>query len=135
MSDSNNRALIMEDKAMIQLRLPKKSKTAQHDRRSRLRASNPARLKTTVAIVPLTSTLSAMVQSTQRGIHARIAFRLPIILANAIVAKGWRTASTWFQTAGVQDDWDCFYGTLSSVGKSVASIATPLLNTERIELA
>jgi hypothetical protein len=63
----------------------------------------------------------------QSVLHARIAFRLPIILAGAILAKGRPTASSCFRAAGVRDDWDCFYDTLISIGKVVALVATPLL--------
>lgn len=110
-----------------QLRHGKKSTPSQHDRRDRLRTANPSRQSTEQAKVPLTGSLSSLVIMMQRVLHARIGFRLPIILAGAILAKGRRTASSWFRAAGVQDDWDCFYDTLISIGKVVALVATPLL--------
>ena len=110
-----------------QLQHGEKSTRSQHDKRKRLRTPNPSRKKTEVAKVPLTEDVAAMAGEMQKVLHGRIAFRLPIILAGAILAKGRRTASSWFRAAGVQDDWDRFYETLISIGRIVASVATPLL--------
>ena len=60
-------------------------------------------------------------------LDARNGFRLSIILAGVILAKSRRTASRWFQAAGVADDWDRFYDLLISVGKKSASLMMPLL--------
>lgn len=110
-----------------QLRPRKKSTPSRHDRRDRLRTPNLSRQSTVQAKVPLTDGLSSLVVMVQSVLHSRIAFRLPIIMAGAILAKGRRTASSWFRAAGVRDDWDCFYDTLISIGKVVALVATPLL--------
>lgn len=110
-----------------QLQHGKKSTRSQHDKRKRLTTPNPSRRKTQEAKVPLTDDIASMASGMQKLLHSRIAFRLPIILAGAILAKGRRTASAWFRAAGVQDDWDRFYETLISIGKVVASLATPLL--------
>jgi hypothetical protein len=110
-----------------QLQHGDKSVPSRHDKRQRLRVTNDNRQKTEVAKVPLTKNMANMVASMQAMLHARIAYRLPIILAGALLAKGRRTASSWFRAAGVLGDWDCFYDTLSSIGKSVLSMATPLL--------
>ena len=48
--------------------------------------------------------MQEMVGALQTGLDARIAFRLPIIMAGMLLAKGRRTASSWFRAAGVQDD-------------------------------
>lgn len=61
-----------------------------------------------------------------RLLDARIGFRLPIIIAGALLAGGRRTAATWFRAAGVKDDWDRFYECLQSVGKNAASLLLPL---------
>jgi len=110
-----------------QLQHGEKSTRSQHDKRKRLQTPNPSRKKTKEAKVPLTDDVAAMAGEMQKVLHARIAFRLPIILAGAILAKGRRTASSWFRAAGVQGDWDRFYESLISIGKIVASVATPLL--------
>ena len=110
-----------------QLRSVKKSTPSQFDKRSRLLKPNPLRQKTTQAKVPLIGSMAVMIQAIQSLLDQRIAFRLPIIMAGAMLAKGRRTASSWFRFAGVKDDWDCFYNTLTSIGKSVASLASPLL--------
>jgi DDE superfamily endonuclease len=110
-----------------QARHSKKSKPSQHDKRKRLLTRNAAREKTTQAKVPLTAGLAAITKSLQSVLHERIAFRLAIIFSGAILAGDLRTASAWFQAAGVNDDWDLFYHALISIGRTAASIATPLL--------
>ncbi len=49
-----------------------------------------------------------MAAAMQSLVHARIGFRLPIVMAGALLARGRRTASSWFQAAGVKVDWDRF---------------------------
>ncbi len=61
-----------------------------------------------------------------RLLDARMGFRLPIIIAGAMLAGGRRTAASWFRAAGVKDDWDRFYQCLQSVGKHAASLMLPL---------
>lgn len=63
----------------------------------------------------------------QKLLHACVVFRLPIVMAGALLARGRRTASSWFRVAGVKDDWDRFYELLGSVGKVAASLALPIL--------
>lgn len=62
-----------------------------------------------------------------RLLDSRIGFRLPIVLAGAMLAGGRRTAASWFRCAGVKDDWDRFYELLQTVGKNAASLMLPLL--------
>jgi hypothetical protein len=110
-----------------QARHSKKSTPSQHDKRKRLLTPNPSRKKTTQAKVPLTAGLAAITDSLQNVLNGRIAFRLAIIFSGAILAGDLRTAAAWFHAAGVNDDWDLFYHALISIGKTAASIATPLL--------
>ena len=110
-----------------QARHSKKATPSRHDKRKRLQNPNPSRKKTVQAKVPLTARLAAISASLQMVLHGRIAFRLGIIFSGAILAGDLRTASAWFQAAGVNDDWDVFYDALISIGRSAASIATPLL--------
>jgi hypothetical protein len=110
-----------------QPRHPKKSARSRHDKRNRLRTPNPLRTRTTKAKVPLTAGLLAITSAMQSVLHGRIAFRLGIIFSGALLAGDVRTASAWFQAAGVNDDWDVFYHALISLGRTVASVATPLL--------
>lgn len=110
-----------------QLQHGKKSTPSQHDKRDRLRSANPVRRKTTNAKVPLVGGVAEFAESMQNMLHARIAFRLPIILAGMLLAKGRRTASAWFRAAGVQDDWDRFYDALVSIGKDISSLKLSLL--------
>ena len=108
-----------------QLQHGKKSAPSQHDR-SRLASSNPARLRTTKSNVPLVGGISMVVAAMQSLLHARIGLRLPIVMAGAMLARGRRTASSWFRAAGVKEDWDRFYEMLVSAGKFATSLALPL---------
>lgn len=110
-----------------QLQHGKKSTPSQHDKRSRLLKANSNRRRTEAATFPLIGSLTVVVAAMQALLHARIGFRLPIVMAGAMLAHGRRTASSWFQAAGVQDDWDRFYDLLVSVGKNVTSLAFPIL--------
>lgn len=110
-----------------QLQHGKKSTPSQHDKRNRLSCANPNRRKTDAASVPLVGGISIVVAAMQSLLHARIGFRLPIVMAGALLARGRRTASSWFRAAGVKDDWDRFYELLVSAGKVAPSLALPLL--------
>ncbi len=104
-----------------------KSKPSQHDKRRRLDEPNPRRERTERANVPLTGGVAVLVTAMARLIDRRSAFRLPIILAGAMLAGGRRTAASWFRCAGVKDDWDRFYEMLQTVGKAPATLMQPLL--------
>lgn len=110
-----------------QLQHGKKSKPSQHDKCSRLFRANPTRQKTESANVPLLGGISVVVAAMQSLLHSRIGFRLPIVMAGALLARGRRTASSWFRAAGVKDDWDRFYELLISTGKVAGSMALPIL--------
>lgn len=105
----------------------RKSTGSQHDKRQRLASPNPLRRPTLQASVPLTGTLAQLAAAMSRVLDTRIAFRLPIVLAGAILASGRRTAASWFRCAGVTDDWDRFYELLQAIGKSAALLAFPII--------
>jgi len=104
-----------------------KSKSSQHDKRKRLGRRNADRRRTTESSVPLTGGIAALVNAMSEMLDVRIGFRLPIVVAGAMLAGGRRTASSWFRRAGVKDDWDRFYELLQSVGKDATSMMLPLL--------
>ena len=104
-----------------------KSAGSRPDKRSRLQQPNPQRGRTTAAKVPLVGELAEFARSMGQLLDARIGFRLPIVLAGALLAAGRRTASRWFQSAGVQDDWDRFYDLLASLGRATSTLMLPLL--------
>lgn len=110
-----------------QARHGKKSQPSQHDKRGRLSRPNPERRRTLAPGVPLIGLVAALTGSMQQLLDARHAFRLPIVIAGAMLAKSRRTASSWFRAAGVGDDWDRFYECLISIGKRSASLMIPLL--------
>lgn len=68
-----------------------------------------------------------MTDAMGRLLDRRIAFRLPILLAGAMIAGGRRTTASWFRCAGVKEDWDRFYELLQTIGKNAASLMLPLL--------
>ena len=105
----------------------KKSKKSQHDKRKRLDRRNRNRRKTTEAKVPLTGAMQKAVAVVQAVMDPRIAFRLAIVIAGMLLADDRRTASSWFVAAGVQDDWDRFYGCLISVGRTSGKLGTAVL--------
>jgi hypothetical protein len=83
-------------------------------------------MATQAAKIPLIGTVAAIAVSMGNLLDPRIGFRLPIVLAGAMLAGSRRTASRWFQAAGVKDDWDRFYDLLMSVGKQVGVLVSPL---------
>jgi hypothetical protein len=78
--------------------------------------------------VPLVGVIGDLVAAMSHLLDARIAFRLPILVAGAMLASGRRTAASWFRAAGVGEDWDRFYDCLQSVGKNVRVLLLPLAN-------
>lgn len=105
----------------------RKSKRSRHDKRRRLSIPNPRRQRTVQASVSLTGGIASMTNAMAQALDNRIGFRLMIVVAGAMLAKGRRTAASWFRCAGVRDDWDVFYSFLQSVGRSACSLALPLL--------
>ncbi len=91
-----------------QLEHGKKSTPSQRDKRCRLSVPNPNRRRTESACVPLIGGISVVAAAMQTLLDARIGFRLPIVIAGALLARGRRAASSWFRAAGVKDDWDRF---------------------------
>lgn len=104
-----------------------KSKPSQHDKRHRLAKCNEDRCRTTEARVPLTGSIATLAAAMSHLLDSRIAFRLPIVIAGAMLAGGRRTAASWFRCAGVKDDWDRFYELLQSIGRNAVSLMLPLL--------
>ena len=104
-----------------------RSSGSRHDKRSRLAKRNPRRQRTTAAKIPLVGELAEATLRMSRLLDIRIAFRLPIVVAGMLLAGGRRTASRWFQSAGVKDDWDRFYDLLASVGRATSSLMLPLV--------
>ena len=111
----------------LQARHGKKSTASRHDKRGRLDRHNTERRRTSAAKVPLVGMLAMWAQEMSRLLDARNGFRLPIVLAGAMLAGARRTASSWFRAAGVRDDWDRFYDVLIAIGKQTVPLVTPLL--------
>lgn len=106
----------------------KKSGPSQHDKRTRLATRNDERRHTSQASVPLCGGIATLANAMSRMLDNRIGFRMPIVLAGAMLAGGRRTAASWFRCAGVADDWDRFYELLQAVGKNTVSLMLPLLS-------
>lgn len=110
-----------------QLQRSKKSPPSQHDKRTRLRNPNCRRVRTQEARCPLLGGLAELAKSMQSMLDSRTAFRFSIILVGILIAKGRRTASSWFRAAGVKDDWDRFYDALGTIGRNLFPLAIPLI--------
>lgn len=104
-----------------------RSAKSQFDRRSRLNRPNPKRRNTIAAKVPLVGGLANKVRDLGRMPGSRSAFRLSIIVAGMMLADDRRVAAAWFFSAGVQDDWDCFYDCLASLGRNSKALSGSLL--------
>lgn len=104
-----------------------KSARSRHDKRKRLTKRNPVRQRTRAAKFPLVGSVADFAGGVTRLLDRRISFRFPILVAGAMLAAGRRTASRWFQCAGVKEDWDRFYDLLVSLGRSTSSLLLPLL--------
>ncbi len=105
----------------------KKGSASQHDKTKRLRKRNEARVRTREARVPLVGRIQSAIASLAGVMDRRIAFRLAIIVSGMLLADDRRTASAWFVAGGVQDDWDRFYDSLRSVGRTSSKLATVVL--------
>lgn len=103
------------------------SSGSRHDKRSRLSRRDSQRERTTAAKIPLAGALAQAALEMSQLLDVRTAFRLPIVIAGMLLATGRRTASRWFQAAGVKDDWDRFYELLASVGRATSSLMLPLV--------
>jgi hypothetical protein len=110
-----------------QAKHPNHNAKSQFDKRSRLDKHNPDRQKTTHAKFPLVGTIADKVTQLSSLLDARSGFRLAIIMAGMMLADDRRVAAAWFASAGVQDDWDCFYDCLISVGRRSQSMSLALL--------
>lgn len=104
-----------------------RSQASRHDKRSRLNRRDARRERTTAAKVPLVGELGEAAAGLSRLLDARIAFRLPILMAGVLLAMGRRTASRWLQCAGVKEDWDRFYELLASVGRQTVQLMLPVV--------
>lgn len=59
-------------------------------------------------------------------LHQRSAWRLPIIFAGIIFAKGRKTITSWFRAAGITQRYKAFYYFIGSIGRKTENIATIL---------
>jgi hypothetical protein len=57
-------------------------------------------------------------------LDSRTAWRLPIVLAGLLLARGRRTVTSWLRAQGVLDDFDDYYYFLASLGRKIEPIAT-----------
>ena len=70
-----------------------KGRPSQHDKRQRLATPNAARQRTINANAPLVGGIATLASEMSELLDARIAFRLPIVIAGAMLASGRRTAA------------------------------------------
>jgi hypothetical protein len=59
-------------------------------------------------------------------LHQRSAWRLSIIIAGIVFAKGRKTVTSWFRAAGITKRYKAFYYLVGSIGQKTEVIATAL---------
>jgi len=59
-------------------------------------------------------------------IHQRSAWRLGIIIGGIVFAKGRRTITSWFRSAGINRRYNAFYYFIGSIGRKTETVATVL---------
>lgn len=59
-------------------------------------------------------------------LDSRCAWRLPIVLAGLLLARGRRTVTTWLRAQGILHDFTDYYYFLGSLGRKVEPLATRL---------
>ena len=59
-------------------------------------------------------------------LHQRSAWRLGIIIAGIIFARGRKTVTSWFRSAGISRQYKAFYYFIGSIGRKTEVIATVL---------
>ena len=60
-------------------------------------------------------------------LHQRSAWRLAVILAAIIFARGRKTITSWFRAAGITQQYKAFYYFIGSIGRKTEAVATVLL--------
>jgi len=59
-------------------------------------------------------------------LHQRSAWRLSVIIAGIVFAKGRKTVTSWFRAAGINKRYKAFYYFVGSIGQNTEIIATAL---------
>jgi hypothetical protein len=67
-----------------------------------------------------------MMQALGNVLHQRSAWRLSVIMAGIIFAKGRRTITSWFRAAGIIRQYKAFYYFIGSLGQKTEAVATIL---------
>ena len=75
----------------------------------------------------LPAEVNQWIRSLATLLDKRNAFRLLPIFAGIFFAQGRRTVSSWLRAAGISDDYEDYYYSLSSLGRKVRSLASLLL--------
>ena len=68
------------------------------------------------------------------ALDSRTAWRLPIVLAGLLLARGRRTVTTWLRAQGVRHDFDDYYYFLSGLGRKIEPLATRLFQLLLVKL-
>jgi DDE superfamily endonuclease len=69
---------------------------------------------------------SEWVELLSAALDSRTAWRLPIVLAGLLLARGRRTVTTWLRAQGVLHDFDDYYYFLAGLGRKIEPLATRL---------
>lgn len=68
------------------------------------------------------------------ALDSRTAWRLPIVLAGLLLARGRRTVTTWLRAQGIAHDFDDYYYFLASLGRKIEPLATRLFQLLLLKL-
>jgi len=88
-----------------------------------------------MSLSQLPAWLSRIFAAFAHWLDRRTAGRLPLLLAGILLARGRRTATSWFRAAGITTEFRCAYRTIYAVGRRIDSVALTTWHTVRPCLA
>ena len=75
----------------------------------------------------LPAELLVWITELSQPLHARLAWRLPLLMTGMLFAQGRRTVASWLRAAELGNDFRAYYYFLGSVGRNVNLVAGALL--------
>lgn len=67
-------------------------------------------------------------------LDSRTSWRLPIVLAGLLLARGRRTVTSWLRAQAISDDFDDYYYFLATLGRKIEPLATRLFQRALLKL-
>jgi hypothetical protein len=88
-----------------------------------------------MSLLHLLPWLSSVFQRFAAWVDRRTGLRLPLLLLGALLARGRRTATSWFRAAGITDDFRRAYHVIYAVGRRAEDLSVAAWQTARPCLA